>query len=476
MTFEYPLVVQDNAGIVSRVLPSRPPDAHTQAWSTITATPTTLVGYGITDALALSGGTLTGQLTIERDVATHVAVAASVLNASVNGTLQYRFQRTGADFLGSFVAAWRGGTTNNRINIETYGNGDSVDPLFAVRGTNNGSACAMRSTYALAWTSSANASTGTIDVQLVRDAANVLALRNALNPQAFLIDNTWTSSTNRETGYLRWASDVFLVGTEKGTLGGSARSMELQTDGITRLRVDTDYQVRVGDQGANAPSLFTFSASTITTNGSGRGLTLYGRNNVTGGTNLALAGEPFSTTSGASVHLFVGCNFAPTSGTSTFTVNRVTSTINQTGGANGITRGVSVEPTLTAAADWRSFDTMVNTGWAYHSSGTAPSRLGGGLIWTPFTTSQTPAADGQFTVEMLSNTAGNLVYRGNDGTTRRSTIPFAYLLPTTDGTNGQVLQTNGSGVLSFGSVQKTITSGTAAPSGGVDGDIYLQYV
>lgn len=47
-----------------------PPEAHNQAWSTITSTPTTLSGYGISDAisaadaastyLALSGGTLTG--------------------------------------------------------------------------------------------------------------------------------------------------------------------------------------------------------------------------------------------------------------------------------------------------------------------------------------------------------------------------------------------------------------------------------
>jgi hypothetical protein len=327
--------------------------------------------------LALAGGTLTGQLTIERDVPTNVAVAASVLNASLNGTIQYRFQRTSADFLGSLVAAWRGGTTNNRINIETYGSGDSVDPLTAVRGTANGSALALRSTYALGWTSTANASTGTIDVQLVRDAANTLALRNALNPQALLIENTWTSSTNRETAYLRWAGSVFFVGTEKGTLGGAAQRMELQTDGVTRLRIDTNYEIRIGDQGTNSPSLFTFTSSSTTTNGPGRGLTIFGRNNITGGTNLALAGDTFAATSGANVHLLVGSGFAPTSGTGTFTTDRVAPTINQTGGANGITRGVSVEPTLTSAADWRSFDTNVNTGFAYHSSGTAPSRFGG---------------------------------------------------------------------------------------------------
>jgi hypothetical protein len=47
---EYPIVSQDAAGIVTRTWPTRPPEAHNQAWSTITSTPTTLVGYGITDA------------------------------------------------------------------------------------------------------------------------------------------------------------------------------------------------------------------------------------------------------------------------------------------------------------------------------------------------------------------------------------------------------------------------------------------
>jgi hypothetical protein len=38
------------AGNDSRLSDSRTPTAHTQAWSTITSTPTTLAGYGITDA------------------------------------------------------------------------------------------------------------------------------------------------------------------------------------------------------------------------------------------------------------------------------------------------------------------------------------------------------------------------------------------------------------------------------------------
>ena len=375
--------------------------------------------------LALTGGTVTGnlnlggQLLIERDVPTHVAIAASVQNASLNGSIQYRFQRTNLDFLGSLVAAWRGGTTNNRINIETYGNGDSVDPLFAVRGSANGAACVLRSSYALGWSNNNNASTGTIDLQLIRDAANVLALRNGTNPQAFLIENTWTNSTNRETGFIRWTGNVFCIGTEKGNLGGVAQRLELQTDSVTRLRIDDNYQIRVGDQGTNAPSLFTFALSNTTANGPGRGLSLFGRNNVVGGTHIGIVGDAFISNTGANVLLFIGNSFVPTSGNGTYTASRVAPIINQTGGANGICRGVSVEPTLTSAADWRSFDTMVNSGFAYHSSGTAPSRLGGPLTFSPFAASHTPAANNQLTFERASDTSVNVVYRGNDGTTRK---------------------------------------------------------
>lgn len=203
-------------------------------------------------------------------------------------------------------------------------------------------------------------------------------LTGTLTGTTYRAHNAFTDEANRETALLQWSADVFLLRTEKaGT--GVARRMELQTDGITRLRLDTDYQVRVGNQGTNAPSVFTFAVGATTSNGQGRGLSIFGRNNVTNGIHIGLVGDTFVSTSGTNILVLIGCTFSPTSGTATFTAERVAPTINQTGGANGITRGVSVEPTLTAAADWRSYDTNVNTGWAYHSSGTAPSRLGGSL-------------------------------------------------------------------------------------------------
>jgi hypothetical protein len=76
------------------------------------------------------------------------------------------------------------------------------------------------------------------DTVLTRDAAQTLAQRNAGNAQTFRIYNTFTDASNYERGKLEWASNVLRIGTEKaGT--GSARALELQTDGTTRLTIGT---------------------------------------------------------------------------------------------------------------------------------------------------------------------------------------------------------------------------------------------
>jgi hypothetical protein len=67
---------------------------------------------------------------------------------------------------------------------------------------------------------------------------NLIEQRNSTNAQTFRIYNTFTDSSNYERGKLEWASNVLKFGTEKaGT--GSARALELQTDGTTRLTIGT---------------------------------------------------------------------------------------------------------------------------------------------------------------------------------------------------------------------------------------------
>jgi hypothetical protein len=87
--------------------------------------------------------------------------------------------------------------------------------------------------------------------------------------------------------------------------------------------------------------------------------------------------------------------FTPTSGSIAFAGFEIVPTINQTGGANGITRGLYVNPTLTAAADFRAIET--SAGNVLFGSGffwdNANSRLGIGT--------NAPALD--FEIEKTTN-------------------------------------------------------------------------
>ena len=61
-------------------------------------------------------------------------------------------------------------------------------------------------------------------------------------------------------------------------------------------------------------------------------------------------------TSGEAGQISAVMTYAPTSGTGTFNSLKLAPTINQTGGANGITRGLYINPTLTSAADFRAIE------------------------------------------------------------------------------------------------------------------------
>jgi hypothetical protein len=79
-----------------------------------------------------------------------------------------------------------------------------------------------------------------INVSLLHEGANIFAQRNGTNAQTTRVYNTFTSATNFERAKLQWDTNVLKVGTEKGADGGTARDMELQTDGTTRITLKAD--------------------------------------------------------------------------------------------------------------------------------------------------------------------------------------------------------------------------------------------
>jgi hypothetical protein len=102
----------------------------------------------------------------------------------------------------------------------------------------------------------------------------------------------------------------------------------------------------------------------------------------------------------------VNRSFVPTSGSDPFTIFTYRATINQTGGANGITRGLYVNPTLTSAADWRSIEWSNNTGRGLWGAGTADNAIAGAL-----NVGSASNANASAILELTSTTRGLLLPR-----------------------------------------------------------------
>jgi hypothetical protein len=64
-----------------------------------------------------------------------------------------------------------------------------------------------------------------------------LTVANGANATTAHFYNTFTSATNHERGFLRWSSNVFQIGTEKGSGGGTARALEIRTDNVARINI-----------------------------------------------------------------------------------------------------------------------------------------------------------------------------------------------------------------------------------------------
>jgi hypothetical protein len=83
------------------------------------------------------------------------------------------------------------------------------------------------------------------DLSIVRDAADTLAQRRTTNPQTFRIYNTYTDASNHERGFMRWSSNVLQIGTEKGSVGGSARPIGINVGSIEAIAIAINGEVTV---------------------------------------------------------------------------------------------------------------------------------------------------------------------------------------------------------------------------------------
>lgn len=112
----------------------------------------------------------------------------------------------------------------------------------------------------------------------------------------------------------------------------------------------------------------------------------------------------FTQTSGTRNYVQFNAGFAPTSGTAVHNSVVLNGAFNQTGGANGITRGIYLNQTLTAVTDFRGIDiaySATNAKGIYQSGSTTTNNFVGR---TSFGTTSTP--DASALVDIVTTTLG----------------------------------------------------------------------
>jgi hypothetical protein len=184
--------------------------------------------------------------------------------------------------------------------------------------------------------------------------------------------------------------------TTDGGTTFSAAAFCISTNSNVLINTTTDAGLRLDVNGTARVSSFalmnsiyvgatpTISSGSIRGFGATNALVVGGNlaSNIGFGLRIASTGGTRTTTSGESGIMNLVEIFNPTSGTGTFAALEIGSlfTINQTGGANGITRGLYINPTLTAAADFRAIHTTRGK-IIFENLPTSATGLPTGAIW-----------------------------------------------------------------------------------------------
>ena len=244
----------------------------------------------------------------------------------------------------------------------------------------------------------ANTSTTSDTLSLIANSTGT-ALAGLGPAIAFYAESSTTDSTLAGRIWAAWTTVTHA--TRKSKIGfqavynGSAvevGSFDATNTGEGRLLVGATSPVVIESSGITTAAAFTVGASsnalviggstgntTIQTSGS-----LVILNNATGAstTNGIIIGNgtTFTQTSGTRNYINANWSFSPTSGTAVHNQLAFTGTFNQTGGANGITRGIYLNQTITAVADFRALDIAANgtnVKGIYQSGTTAINNLAG---------------------------------------------------------------------------------------------------
>ena len=199
--------------------------------------------YTVNNSQSRASATITGRMIFTAsniNVSDTLSGAISkLIDLRVGGVSKFAVEKTGhVQFnFGAPSGNWKFvNKSTSSCGLQTLGN----DVLFIRLQSAGLSRLGLNAQMSLAW-----GTASVEDTHLYRDGAGELAQRNGTSAQTFRIYNTFTDATNHERGFMRWSSNVLQIGTEKaGT--GTARNLDLQTDGTTRFSIAANGNVTVG--------------------------------------------------------------------------------------------------------------------------------------------------------------------------------------------------------------------------------------
>lgn len=207
------------------------------------------------------------------------------------------------------------------------------------------------------------------------------------------------------------------------------------------------------------------------------------------GVNIANTGT-LVPTSGSTIHTLIGATFSPTSGSANYVGLDQGDTINQTGGASGITRGINISPAITKVIDYRALEVA---GYTLTESATATTTLNS-VALNPFTVAEAGAstvtntyeenilgapiagANETITNSIGLNIASNDVSNGGTVTNAiglkifaptgaTNNLAFATASSTASGSNNPTFQIDNVGHVTTSGGTPTVTGGTSSVSG-----------
>jgi hypothetical protein len=380
--------------------------------STFTFSPTAqlLVNNSVTAAGAIARGiNFTPSLTAaaNNDVLVGLDINPTFTNGAFTGVSNYGFRSQVSSGTGKWNI-YADGTANNYLSGRLFIATTTVsDYALSV----NGKAWIQSTTETLTLgnpasgiliTAGTTSSTKTIQTF----AGHPLIINNLGN-------NVLIGTTTDAGQRLQVTGDTLLKGS--GNTDTTTALTVQNSDGVSILRVRNDSLIRFGNS-SNAPVLFTQAEAGTNVNTSGTNLSLfsYTTTQLTTNGRYFFGGSNGSQTSSDQRFIVLLNSFAPTSGTATHTSFLINQTINQTGGANGITRGLYVNPTLTAAADWRSIEWSNNSGWGLYGVGSANNYIEGN-IGVGSTSIATFTNYRSLDIKGKSSTAGGVILLGTSG-------------------------------------------------------------